>query len=168
MFGSATEDNIVKNLGSGSLLQAVRVLLCIDLFFTVPLQLSVAGEVLQGSLLAASPWVRRHPAIGLAMLRLTMLIALLFGAYGTIAADARNAFGNVITLVGGIGGFGLGFLAPPAMHLARRQLASGTRDKRASCSAAATALDVVVHVSIIVIGIAGMVATTYQAVVTMG
>mmetsp|Transcript_10570 Transcript_10570/g.25826 ORF Transcript_10570/g.25826 Transcript_10570/m.25826 type:complete len:502 (-) Transcript_10570:174-1679(-) len=44
---------IVKNLSKGKALQAVRMLLCLDLLFTVPMVLAVGREIVEGSIFSA-------------------------------------------------------------------------------------------------------------------
>ncbi|GAB5372498.1 hypothetical protein AAMO2058_001670900 [Amorphochlora amoebiformis] len=46
------QNPIIKNLNTGAPLQAIRVLLCLDLLFTVPMLLAVGREVLENSVLS--------------------------------------------------------------------------------------------------------------------
>lgn len=50
---------VIRNLNTGAVLNTIRVLLCVDLLFTLPMVLSVGREVIEMSLLYALGKLRR-------------------------------------------------------------------------------------------------------------
>ena len=154
LFAERTADNIVKNLGSGPVLQAVRAFLCLDLFFTIPLQMTVAREILEASLFFRWTWAQHHMQAVRYGVRLCMLIVLLGASYAAVVSSAANAFGNVITLVGGIGGFGMGFVMPPLLQIAHiRHLQPGGVKLYGA---------ILLQLILVLLGMAGMVSTVYS------
>ena len=157
LFAERTADNIVKNLGRGPVLQAVRVFLCLDLFFTIPLQMAVAREIIEASVFHRLRWALAHRQAVAYGIRLCMLVVLLGASYAAVASSATNAFGNVVTLVGGIGGFGMGFVMPPLLHAAHLLQGRGARRAGAWLWASVAGQAVLV-----LLGLAGMVSTVYS------
>jgi len=116
LFGEDTKDNIIGNLSTGGMLQAVRVLLCIDLLFTIPMLLTPGREVIEEALLKFGTF-RRYGEMSRNIIRLTILVVILIVSFGVISADATNAFGLVVTLCGAISCFSCGLTMPPLLHL---------------------------------------------------
>lgn len=154
LFGANTQDNIIKNLNTGTILQVVRVLLCIDLLFTIPMLLGAAREIIEETIMAGS-WAQRHETFTRNMTRITMLLIVLAGTYGVVMGDSNNAFGNVVTLVGGICCFALGFIVPPMLHLANHGwLRAGV-------------VSFTLHILLTLVGIVGLAASTYFTLAAM-
>lgn len=148
LFGSKTEDNIVKNLGNGAILQVVRVLLCVDLLFTIPMLMAAGREVVEESLMKTS-FVRQYGERSRNVIRLTLLALVLAATYGVVSGHSKDAFGNVVTLVGAVACFSCGFIVPPLLHLQNHGwLKLGWAS-------------VTFHLFITVLGIVGMVTGVY-------
>ena len=79
--------------------------------------LAIGREILEHSLMSThSYFVHHHPDAARNTLRITIVVVILGMAY-TAEYFAANAFYNVVSLVGGICGFTLGFIYPPAMYV---------------------------------------------------
>lgn len=119
-FKEQTEGNVIDNLGHGIVLQIVKVLLCVDLLFTVPMVLAFGREIIEKSLFALSftqKLVIKYDMATRILIRI-FLIALIMGtSIGLIHGTGGNAFNNLINLVGGAISFILGFVLPPLFHL---------------------------------------------------
>lgn len=153
LFGPATEDNIIKNLSTGAVLQAVRVLLCLDLLFTIPMLLAAGREILEESLMKTR--FGRFGEHTRNVFRMLLLLIILGVTFGVVSADSSQAFGNVVTLVGAVACFSCGFIMPPLMHLANHGwLRAGI-------------LSFVFHLSITALGLLGMVTGVYFTVSSM-
>lgn len=115
-FGLSTEDNVIKNLSTGTILQIVRVFLSVDLLFTVPMILAVGREIVENSVLT---WTctKSHDTLTRNIVRFCLVVILIALAYAIIKSGGNEAFGNVVTLVGGICNFSLGFILPPIFHI---------------------------------------------------
>ena len=116
LFGEDTKSNIIQNLSNGGILSAVRVLLCIDLLFTIPMLLAPGREIVEEALMkirAIGIWKERARDF----IRLCILAFILVASYLVIIADASNAFGLVVTLCGAIAGFSCGITVPPLLYL---------------------------------------------------
>jgi hypothetical protein len=95
----------------------VRAVLCVDLLFTVPMILAIGRELLENSLMSFEfAFVASYPELTRNMLRCTLVIIIISASY-VVYMNAENAFYNVVSLVGGLSGFSLGFIYPPAMYL---------------------------------------------------
>jgi amino acid permease len=95
----------------------VRAVLCVDLLFTVPMILAIGRELVENSLMGYNFWcVVHHPDLTKNLLRCTLVIIIISSSYA-VYMNAANAFYNVVSLVGGVCGFALGFIYPPAMYL---------------------------------------------------
>lgn len=148
LFAEETKDNIIANLNTGAVLQAVRVLLCIDLLFTIPMLLGAAREIIEESIMQGA-WAKRHDTATRNTLRIVMLLVVLGGTFGIVRGDSDGAFGNVVTLVGGICCFALGFIVPPLLHLANHGwMAAGI-------------VSFTLHIALSVLGVVGLIGSTY-------
>ena len=119
LFREDTQGNIINSLGTGSspVISAIRALLCIDLLFTAPMMLAVGRELIEHAIMSrTSPGMERHADAVRNTLRIA-LAALLLGVAYVVEIYAANAFYNVVSLVGGLCGFTLGFMYPPAMYV---------------------------------------------------
>ena len=117
-FRDDTQGNVISSLGSGNVvLTLVRSLLCVDLLFTAPMLLAIGREIVEHSLMSSRlKVVQTHPDTCRNVLRITIVIGILGLAY-LAQLFAANAFYNVVSLVGGICGFTLGFIYPPLMYM---------------------------------------------------
>ncbi len=118
LFRDNTQGNVVASLGSGNVMVTmVRALLCVDLLFTAPMLLAIGRELVETSLFHRQYWFTQHyPETTRNILRSCLVIAIIAASYGAFEG-ATNAFYNVVSLVGGICGFTLGFIYPPSMYL---------------------------------------------------
>ena len=82
------------------------------------MMLAVGRELIEQSMLVANstPFRHEHNTAIRNVLRIT-LVVLLIGAAYAVEHFAGNAFYNVVSLVGGLGGFPIGFIYPPAMYM---------------------------------------------------
>jgi hypothetical protein len=55
LFASATSSNIVENLSTGIYADVVKLLLCVDLLFTVPLALGAARSLIEDTVVPKFP-----------------------------------------------------------------------------------------------------------------
>ena len=95
----------------------VQSLLCVDLLFTAPILLAVGRELVEKSILESNIWfVRLFPESSRNVIRILLVIFILGSSY-LILQYAQNAFYLVVSLIGGICGFTLGFIYPPLMYL---------------------------------------------------
>lgn len=121
VFRENTDQNIMDNLGTSVVVKVVRVLLCVDLLFTVPMVLAFGREVLEKSLFDSrlgAKLTARSAFVASSVLR-TVLVALVIGiALGVMGSPGgTQAFGNLINLVGGGVNSLLGLILPPLLHL---------------------------------------------------
>jgi len=121
LFKDKIQANVIGNLSDGVVLQIVRVLLCVDLLFTVPMVLAFGREILENSLFAmhsTKEWTRKHSGITRLFLRAILVMAVIGTGLGMLLSrSGQKAFGDLIQLVGGIFSFLLGFILPPLFHL---------------------------------------------------
>lgn len=118
LFQSDTQSNVVDNLGKGTVVQIVRVLLCLDLLFTIPMLLAVSREVIEGSLIdSRSDLSSRQDTTFRNVTRFALVLLLMAIGLGMIASNATTAFGNIVTLIGGFFNSILGFILPPLFTL---------------------------------------------------
>jgi len=113
------QNPITANLNKGVVAQAIRVLLCFDLLFTIPMVLAVGREVIERSLV--DHFTQRYGDSWEGLLRnatrtaLVLLItALAFGAVKS--SNVNEAFGNVINLMGGFTNVTMGLIIPPLVY----------------------------------------------------
>jgi len=126
------QNPVVDNLSKGTAAQGVRVLLCLDLLFTIPMVLAVGREVVEGAVLAkygpqkSSETTRKRArsgeeeenAVWVDWLRSGTrfgLVLLVFGlACGAAKSSGVNAaFGHVLNLIGGLTNTTVGLILPP-------------------------------------------------------
>jgi hypothetical protein len=61
LFGAGTHGNVLENRSRGAFLTAVRVLLCMDLLFTMPMVLAAGREIVEAAAVAAVVhWLELH------------------------------------------------------------------------------------------------------------
>ena len=126
----------------------MRALLCVDLLFTAHMLLAIGREIVEHSVMHSGlSVVSRFPETTRNVLRTSIVIFILGLAY-IANVYAQNAFYNVVSLVGGICGFTLGFIYPPALYI------SVFRDKLGSATIA-------LNIFIILLGAVLLVASTY-------
>jgi hypothetical protein len=159
VFRDQTQQNIIDNLGTSVVVKIVRVLLCVDLLFTVPMVLAFGREVLEKSLFDSALGARltaRNALVASILLR-TLLVAVVIGiAVGVMDSPGGvQAFGNLINLVGGGVNSLLGLILPPLFHL-----------KSLSLQNALTVPALLAHGAIITLGLALLGSSTYFTMVS--
>ena len=109
---------MISSIESGSaIITLVRALLCVDLLFTAPMLLAIGREIVEVSMFSAGfSFTIHYPETSRNILR-TLIVFTIVGAAYAVNTYAANAFYNVVSLVGGICGFTLGFIFPPLMYL---------------------------------------------------
>eukprot|EP00911_Craspedida_sp_UC1_P000817 UC1_evm1s627 len=104
LFQGNIQPNVIANLDDGTILQIVRVLLCVDLLFTVPMVLAFGREILENSLFAMSytkHLTEKHPGLTRFFLRAFLVAAVVGTGVGMVESGGGDrAFGNLIQLVG--------------------------------------------------------------------
>ncbi len=154
VFRDETKQNIIDNLGTSVVVKIVRVLLCVDLLFTVPMVLAFGREVLEKSLFdsALGAQLTARKALIASIALRALLVAIVMGiAVGVMDSPGGvQAFGNLINLVGGGVNSLLGLILPPLFHL-----------KSLSLQGTLTAPSFVVHGVIIALGFLLLGSSTY-------
>lgn len=123
-YGDGTQDLILRNLGNGPYLSALKLLLCVDLLFTFPVVFSSGRQILEnalvpnGNLKDAVDDGEGTPSVAFSRAAITT------GAVATcLGLSQLGGFGTVANLVGGVAQGTLAFVLPPAISIAlsRRQ-----------------------------------------------
>jgi amino acid permease len=123
-YGDDTQDLILRNLGNGPYLSALKLLLCVDLLFTFPVVFSSGRQILEnalvpnGNLKNAVDDGEGTPSVAFSRAAITT------GAVATcLGLSQLGGFGTVANLVGGVAQGTLAFVLPPAISIAlsRRQ-----------------------------------------------
>ncbi|KAJ1459967.1 transmembrane amino acid transporter protein-domain-containing protein [Pelagophyceae sp. CCMP2097] len=136
--------NVLDNFATtAATLDAVRVLLCLDLIFTTPLLLAAPREILEPTFLR---WMASRGCLRLGAVRLAFRGALV-GLCLALALGIPN-FSDMVNLVGGVCNSLMGFVIPPLIHL---KLHPGRRPAY-----------VAAHLAIAAAGVFAMVYTTYE------
>jgi len=134
--------NVLDSLSGSSAVDAVRIVLCIDLLFTIPLVLIGGREILERGLLHALELERKSKAEYRACIALRTVIV---GATIALAFGVPD-FGNAVSLVGGFCNCLTAFIVPPIIHIK-------LMDDPKSLEGAA-------HAGIVVFGLVALVVTT--------
>merc|ERR1712166_488716 len=123
---------LTDNLGSGGAAATIKVLLSVDLLFTIPMIMAVGREIVESSVLrklttdevdetdpASSPTFREELIRTVTrLLYAALVMALTDGAVHS--SGINTAFGDVLNLVGGLANTTLGLILPPlAYHRAQ-------------------------------------------------
>ena len=122
-YGDDTQDLILRNLGNGPYLSALKLLLCVDLLFTFPVVFSSGRQILEDALLpnggnpnnnaAEDDGEQTTQSVALARAAITT------GAMAACLGLSRlGGFGVVANLVGGVAQGTLAFVLPPAISIA--------------------------------------------------
>lgn len=137
-FGEETSDVITSNMGPGLLSAIVKLGLCINLFFTMPLMMNPAYEIIE-----------RRFSGGRYCVWLRWLLVLM----ATLIAMWVPNFTDFLSLVGSGLCFSLGFVLPALFHLLAFKEEMGWRG---------WCLDMVIVVFGTVLGVAGTVTAVKQ------
>ena len=123
---------LTDNLGSGGAAATIKVLLSVDLLFTIPMIMAVGREIVEGRVLhklttdevdetdpGSSPMFREELIRTVTrLLYAALVLALTEGAVHS--SGINTAFGDVLNLVGGLANTTLGLILPPlAYHRAQ-------------------------------------------------
>jgi hypothetical protein len=154
VFRDQTAANIMDNLGTSVVVKVVRVLLCVDLLFTVPMVMAFGREILEKSLFDSrfgNKFDARSARIASTLLR-AVLVAVVIGiACGVMySSGGPQAFGNLINLVGGGVNSLLGLILPPMFYLRTLYLRNEL-----------TIPSTIGHLGIVVLGFSLLVSSTY-------
>ncbi|KAL3822911.1 hypothetical protein ACHAXA_010694 [Cyclostephanos tholiformis] len=117
-YGDETQDLILRNLGNGPYLSALKLLLCVDLLFTFPVVFSSGRQILENAL---TPNVHPKSAArdGLQLPAVLSRAAITAGAVAVcFSLSQLGGFGVVVNLVGGVAQGSLAFILPPAISIA--------------------------------------------------
>lgn len=126
LFQDGVESPVTGNLQKSWMLQVVRILLCVDLLFTVPMVLAFGREILERSFFKTSgfrmfspEFLQKNDTMVRNIIRF-ILVGIVIGIAAGMnsSSGASNAFENLISLVGGGCGVLLGFVIPPMLYLA--------------------------------------------------
>lgn len=141
IFGAGTLQNVVHNLTGSIFLDVVKVLLCVDLMFSLPMVLAAAREVVEEAAMeGVTSWVETKKNL----LR-TFLVAMVF-----VICFGVPDFGDMVSLVGGFVNSLMGFILPPLIYMKLQH-----DDKRL------TTASMIGHSTIVVFGAAALVVSTY-------
>ena len=150
LYGDATKTLILDNVTGSALGDAVKVLLCVDLIFTLPIIMTAPRELLEAALLPhAEHPVKAAADTHLALKQTGIRVALVAFIYAL--AMLVPSLGDLVNLVGGVCSPLMGFILPPLFYLAL---------ERPNLSAASTCA----HTAIIVFGCVAMVVSLYMTI----
>lgn len=160
LFRDEIQSNVIGNLSNGVVLQIVRVLLCVDLLFTVPMVLAFGREIIENSLFhmrCTREFAQRHSTLTRTLLRAVLVVAVIGTGVGMLlSGSGQKAFGDLIQLVGGVFSFLLGFILPPLFHLRIQQM-----EKKL------TVFSILFHGFISLLGIVLLASSTYFTVLDL-
>jgi amino acid permease len=107
LFGANTKSNVLQNLNDPAWAgDAVRMLLCVDLLFTVPMVLAAGRQLVEGQLVQGE-FALKHETLVRNSCRLVLVIAVY-----SIALAVPD-FGDMVSLVGGFANCLMGLILPP-------------------------------------------------------
>ena len=107
LFGANTKSNVLQNLDNPVWAgNAVRLLLCVDLLFTVPMVLAAGRQLVEGQLVHGD-FATKHETLVRNGCRLALVIAVY------AIALAVPDFGDMVSLVGGFANCLMGLILPP-------------------------------------------------------
>lgn len=118
--------NILHNLQQGTVLNVLKLLICFDLLFTVPLVLAAARELLEHSILQfLSPTVDTNSSniihsclpIDSAQHRISFALRISLGLLLLLISSIIPQFGRLVGLIGGVFNALMGFVFPPLLHM---------------------------------------------------
>jgi len=112
MWGDDLEPNVLSNLPKNSGSDAIQLLLCVDLLFTIPMILAAGREILEGAAMSASFGVA-HPTLTQTLVRVG-IVGIIFAI-----AAAIPKFGDVVSLIGGLANSLMGLILPPLFLVLR-------------------------------------------------
>jgi len=109
------QNPVIKNLNQGVIAQTIRVLLCLDLLFTIPMVMAVGREIVEESIVPLMP--ERHTGMTRNLVRLGLVLAVCGLSEGAIKSSGINqAFGDVLNLLGGFTNTLVGLIIPPLVY----------------------------------------------------
>ena len=108
IFGPSTGGIVLGNLAKSPVLDIIRVLLCIDLLFTIPMVLAAGREIIERAVVRRMITKRRKWGRLLVRSVLVVLVLVLF----YLIPD----FSDLVTLVGGLVNCLMGFVLPPLIY----------------------------------------------------
>eukprot|EP00658_Telonema_sp_P-2_P033628 TRINITY_DN24642_c0_g1_i5.p1 TRINITY_DN24642_c0_g1~~TRINITY_DN24642_c0_g1_i5.p1 ORF type:complete len:246 (-),score=83.64 TRINITY_DN24642_c0_g1_i5:345-1082(-) len=112
---------VTNNLGDGAGPTTIKLLLCVDLLFTIPMIMAVGREVIENSFL--SPTATDHlTELKRTVVRIIYVLVVAGLGLGAIKSSGiNNAFNDVLGLIGGLTNTMVGLILPPfALHRAIR------------------------------------------------
>eukprot|EP00744_Colponema_vietnamica_P010911 GILI01015365.1.p1 GENE.GILI01015365.1~~GILI01015365.1.p1 ORF type:complete len:483 (+),score=120.73 GILI01015365.1:155-1603(+) len=148
LFGENVEDNVISNLSGGGFVAAIQILISVDLFFTVPMVLASSREIIEAALFTDLP---QYDTWAVCWTR-NFIRGVLVCAFVAIALFVNN-FGAAIGLVGGFTNSITAFVLPPLIYM-----------KLQHESKKLTVASFIGHTSIIILGLVGLVASTYMTI----
>jgi len=119
-YGENTADLVLANLGNGTYLSALKILLCVDLLFTFPIVFSSGRQIMENSLIGNSDNSDTNENTTIALKR----AGIAGGGILTCLSLAQiGGFGTIANLVGGVAQGSLAFILPPliAITISRSQ-----------------------------------------------
>ena len=118
-YGDDTQDLILRNLGNGPYLSALKLLLCVDLLFTFPVVFSSGRQILENALIPNGNPKNAADDGGQTQSVAFARAAITTGAVAACLGLSRlGGFGVVANLVGGVAQGTLAFVLPPAISIA--------------------------------------------------
>jgi len=142
LYGEQVKGLVIDNV-NGPLGDVVKVMLCFDLFFTVPILLTAPREIIEGKIM--SYWGNEHKVAKENVIRSCIVLVFL------LLALAIPNINDLATLVGCVVSPVMAFILPPLLHM------HYNRDSMPGYS-------IILHWAIVVFGaFAGVYTTYYQA-----
>lgn len=157
-YGDNTKELVLSNLGNGPYLAALKLFLCVDLFFTFPIVFSSGRQILENAVgLGDNNDGHNSEEISQRKFQRTVLVA---GAVGVCFGMAQlGGFAVVTNLVGGVAQGTLAFIMPPAIAL------SIAKQQRKATTAWTTERDLIVQWLVMGFGVVVVSSVTYSTIV---
>ena len=100
-YGDQTQDLVLQNLNNGPYLSALKILLCVDLFFTFPVVFSSGRQILENALLKSDvdETITQDDSISSTFSRAVLAAGAVSTCFGL---SQVGGFGVIANLVGGV------------------------------------------------------------------
>lgn len=123
-YGDQTQDLVLSNLRNGPYLSALKILLCVDLFFTYPIVFSSGRQIAENFFVDAFPRLQNP---GKELFATRVGVAGL-GVLLSFQLAQIGGFGTVANLVGGVAQGTLAFVMPPMIAVVLAKRGNGVLD----------------------------------------
>eukprot|EP01138_Halocafeteria_seosinensis_P000539 gb/GECG01000553.1/.p1 GENE.gb/GECG01000553.1/~~gb/GECG01000553.1/.p1 ORF type:complete len:237 (+),score=6.00 gb/GECG01000553.1/:1-711(+) len=109
LFGNDTQPNVVENMEGSIYTTVVKVVLCADLLFTVPIVLAASRSLLEDSIVPSFPEECDTHVRNILRIILTVIVATIYLAI--------PSFSDLVTLIGGVVNCLMGFILPSVFYM---------------------------------------------------